>query len=228
MKLTIPSLKVIAIPLAIFLVVIILFVFGSRFIWGKISQLRSEITVEKRNEQILQEKVSLLTNSQAVVSGAATNLVVALPEKNSSLSVISQIKSLAGQLSLVMADLKVGPEVLGQKAGLSRAEVKFELEGPESAAASFLNQISQTSPITHMQTVRINESLGLTRVTVTLSAFWTAFPEKLPPVNQALPPLTGEEEAMISEINALKPPAFVEVTPSAPVVRPNPFSPSPQ
>ncbi len=224
MKLTIPNIRTIVVPLAIFLVEIVFFIFGSRFVWSKISQLRNEILTERRNEQILKDKVALLKNSQAVVSGAATNLAVALPAKNSSLLVISQIKNLVGQLGLVMTDLKVGPEVLGQKGGLSRAEVKFELEGPGDAISSFLNQITETSPITSMQVVRINETLGSTRVTVTLSAFWTAFPEKLPPVDQALQSLTAEEKTMISEVNTLKLPVFVEVTPSTPGVRPNPFS----
>jgi Tfp pilus assembly protein PilO len=224
MEITFANLKVLAVPLILLAAVAALSFFGGRFVWSQLGRLRQEVKLAQKNEQVLQAKVNLLQSLQGSIAIQSSGLVQALPEKNSSVTAISQIKLLASESGLLVSNLLVGGEIASDKAGLSRAEVKFEVEGAKPTVVSFLKQISQFAPITSLEDVRINDVSGVARATVTLSAYWSGYPDKLPAIAEPLETLTAEEQDLISEVLGLREPIFVNLSPSVPLPRPNPFA----
>lgn len=222
MKISLTGIRVLLIPLAFLFAAIALLVFGGRFVWQRVSSARSQLARARATETVLREKVAMLEVSQVTLGASSTQLAAALPENNSSLLVSSQVKGLAADFGLDISELRLGGA--GETQGLSRAEVKFDVDGRIDVVSNFLRALPRTSPVTRFEAIDIIESGEIVRASVTLSAYWSAFPSQLPPVEQKLEGLTAAEEELVSEISQFRQPEFVSLSPSVPVSRSNPFS----
>ncbi|MFI5241180.1 MAG: hypothetical protein ACHQUA_01970 [Microgenomates group bacterium] len=207
-----------------FVITIFLFAIMLKFGFSKISEIRLKISEAKKTETVLNQKLDLLTQVDTDVLASSTAVAIALPETNSSLSVISQLKSLAGGNGIFLSNLKTGAESV-DKSGLKRIDVSFDIEASRDLIFDFLADVDNIAPIVLIDKVKINETGGVARGSIVVKSFWSELPKKLPPLNEEIKDLTAEERETLIQVTSLIQPSFIDI-PATEVtsVKPDPFS----
>lgn len=205
------------------IVTLALFVIVGQFGFTKISELRNQITKSQKDQAVLSQKLDLLKTLGATATSAVTPASNAFPEANPSLSVLTQIKNLGIQNGVVVTNIKGGAEAK-DTSGLSRVDISFEALGERSKIIALAKAISQVAPITLLDKVKISESAGAARATISVKAFWAAFPTKLPALTEAITDLTADEKKTLSVVTGLTQPQFIDIPPSQDSSRPDPFT----
>lgn len=207
-----------------FLVVMILFIFVGQFGFGKIAGIREEVATAENEQNILTQKLDILKSIQSTGAGSSNLAVTALPDANPALSVISQIKILAGSSGVTLSEVKAGASTL-DTTGLSATGVSFNVAGSEAQVQSFINSISSFAPISIVDKIKISESTpGVSLANVSVKSFWAPFPTKVPAITTAITDLTATEKQTLQGLSSLKQPVFVAIQ-AAPGGRADPFSP---
>lgn len=202
--------------------VIVLFIIVGNYGFGRIGDLRSQISKAQSDKQLLTGKLNTLRTVNEIASTGSQAASSALPAKNSSLIVLTQVKSLAGQKQVVINNLKSGSETKGST-GVSSTAISFDLVGPREGVLSFLDQIERTAPIVLLTKIKMSENGGETRATITLNSFWAALPTQLPAITQSITELSSDENSLLENISNLVQPQFVEVPPAQGAGKTNPF-----
>lgn len=218
-----PNIRVLALPLFLIslLFILALVVFKNGF--TRISSQIKELQQARVKENILQEKVDRLQQVREVVLSQADLTVVALPKKNPAILMFVQLNSSAAEQSLILLG-KEAKSLVETGTDLSRMEIKFETEGEISQIISFLKNIKTFAPLSTIEQVQMESEGGLLTVEVRLWVYWAGFPEKLPPLTQPIRTLTEQEEQVYAIISELTKPEFVELAPSGPSEREDPFN----
>lgn len=217
-----PKIRLLLTPVGFLIVLVFLFIVLARVAVVRISDQRARLGESRKTENVLESKLSTLNAVQGEAIDLANLTVAALPQDNPALSVVSQIKNLSASLGLTLRNLKVGGEM--GEGSLFREEIVFDLAGPLSQIVEFLNTLKTLAPITTLQKIEFSQTQGISLATVTIRSYWAAFPTSLPEISDPTPSLTDEEREMISQLSSLGAPAFIEVTPSEPTVRGDPFN----
>lgn len=205
-------------------VVIILFTIVGQFGFGKIRDIRNQIETAKSDQKILTQKLDILRKIEDTGEQSSNLVVVALPDSNPSLLVVSQIKLLAGKNGLTIGGLKASSPAAGTT-GLSSVNISFTLTGSRPQIESFIKGVSSFAPITIVDRIKINESgPGISMGGITLKSFWAAFPTKVPAVSQALADFTPAEQQTLQDLRSLTLPIFSQV-PAGQGGKSDPFSP---
>lgn len=216
------NIKVIGSSVLPLIIILILFVIVGNFAFSKITDLRTQIGDAETVGNTLKQKVNLLSTVSGSVANYSSSAAVALPDSNTSLAVISQLKNLAILNTVLLSNIKAGSETK-DPSGFSRTDVSFDVEGSRDQIVTFLKAISGIAPISLVGTVKISESGGLVRAGVGVRTFWAAIPKTLPTSNQSINDLTADERSLLSTINSLTPPSFSVAPASQGGGRPNPF-----
>lgn len=206
------------------LVIITLFIFVGKFGWTKVVSIREKISLTQKQEKVLSQKLSLLTDVEGTAASASLLTSGAMPSQNPSLSVMSQVRIIAIESALNPINIKSGVSV-EDKSGISQVDVSFDVEGGRSAILDFLKKIETIAPITVVEKVKLNDLGGVAKAKVTLKAFYAEFPKKLPGLTDAINDLTNGEKDILDGILELRQPQFISLTPSTPGERLDPFSP---
>jgi len=218
-----PNMEVMAVPLVLLIVLLFLFIFAAKIGLSRLNSQKQKLAVTRREELVFRQKQEILQEVQEEVLSLADLSATAVPDKNPALAVISQLRNFASSKGVILSNLQVASRGKVGK-GLSRVEVGFEAEGDFSAVINFLEEIGKTAPISRVEGVEINQSAGTTRATVSLASFWAPFPEKLPPLTEPVKDLSAEELDLVRSLSELTPPLFLEITPSVPSARTDPFA----
>lgn len=189
------------------IVVLVLGVFVVKSTLAKIDDQSVLIKKFQKENNTLSQKVKILSAVSVDTSTQVNAVTIALPDSNSSLAVVSQLKDIALTSGLKLGNLKAGSEVK-DTSGLSRADISFEVEGPKPQIVDYLNTLPTIAPITIVDKVELIEVDQISRATVTVKAFWTAFPKTLPALNDTLSDLTEKETEILTEVSELKQPQF--------------------
>jgi Tfp pilus assembly protein PilO len=190
--------------------VIVLFLgfFVGQFTLSKVGEQSIKIKKLQKENTVLTQKVKLLSSVATNVQDGANLVTITLPESNSSLAVVSQIKLTALENELVIGNLKSGAEVK-DSSGLSRADISFEIDGAKTKIIDYLNSLTKVAPIIVVDKVKLSETENGARASVTVKAFWTALPKTLPSINQSINDLTEKEIQVLDDIGTLRQPQFV-------------------
>ncbi len=215
-KLTAQDLKVLGIPIAILLSVLLLGVISTKLLIDNIFRLNDENSSAQTTETILQSKLNSLQTVNAQVANQSQLSVFALPDAPSVLLAISQIKNQSTFLGLSLNSLLSSDTT--QTTGLSRTEIDFELDGSYANIVEFVNKITNSAPITRFDRIKIIGQGGgtLYRISANLMSYWAPLPTALPAVDQPLTTLSAEEEKILSQISALQQPSFTQASSSLP------------
>lgn len=206
------------------LVIAILFIFVAKYAIGKITDVRAKIATERKNETVLQQRLNLLSEIQGDVLSSSDVSLSALPEANPSLIIMTQLKGLAAENALTLSNIKSGGEV-ADKSGLKRVDISFDAVGPRPLIMQFLQKVETFAPIALVDKVKLNETAGVAKASVTVKSFWADLPTKLPPIDSPLADLTADERKTLTDVVTLTQPVFLEVTPSEAGGREDPFNP---
>lgn len=216
------DLQILAIPFLLVIVLIVLFFVSYKIIYPRIRQQRSDLATNKRNEVVLTKKQQVLSSFSSEASSYVGPSVVAVPEKNAALMIVSQIKNLSQSKLLGLSNLEIG-SLVPDKNGLSKVQIQFDLEGDLLQSTSFIKDLGGVAPITNVEKIKVAGVSDVTKVSVGLNVYSAPFPTKLPSITEAESDLTQDEKDTLSKITSLIQPAFSEVTPNSPQERPNPF-----
>jgi hypothetical protein len=205
-----------------FLVLILLATFISKTAFSRIKLQREELKASKAKESVLKEKESVLRDFHPEVMNWADLSSLALPEKDVTLIVISQVKKLASEKGVLIKNVKI-ENVLEGKKDLLRANLKIEAEGFFSQLVNFGASLKNLLPLIAVDEIRIVQEPEIANAEIVLVAFWAPFPTKLPSIVDPVVELSAEEIDLLSDLDTLSLPLFIELSPSSPSIRMNPF-----
>lgn len=200
---------------------LLLFLVIYRLTISQIPLQKSRLSEQTRKEQTLRQKGEILRTLDQSVLGQVDLTAFALPNKNSSFIVASQVNRVASENSVFITNLRIGSET--EDASLLSSDLSFDVEGATPLVLNFLQAVGNIAPITLIDRVQINQTAQVARATVRLKVFWANFPTSLPPVTEAISDLTQEEEEVLISILNLTPPEFVELEAQPPTERADPF-----
>ncbi len=216
-----PNIKILALPLISLIVLVVLVIVLFQVALSKITSQTEEIANTQKDENVLSAKLSFLSEAESQIGNQAESLSLYLPDKNSALSIIAQIKSLAIPYGLIVENIKVGTEI--KESGVSKVSIDFNVDGQTSAILTYLKSLKSAMPIMVFSRVKIAGATEVVRASVTLTGFWSPLLTKIPAISEPIKELTGDEKSLIEKIASFTEPPFSKVTPSTPVTRANPF-----
>lgn len=217
------NIKMVARSIVPFFVVLILFFLVGRFGIPKIVDLRNQIASASVTRNVLTQKVGILQSISGTIKDFSSSAAIAVPDSNTSLAVISQLKNLATGNGILISGIKSGTEIK-DITGLLRVDINFKLTGTRQQITAFLKGISGFVPITVTGRIKIEETSGVTTADVAVSSFWAPIPKVLPVAEQVLGDLTGDERSILKNISSLSQPLFSVVPPAVSGGRSNPFN----
>ena len=221
-KLISPDIRVIAMPIAILMGIVILALISYRIAYSKISTQREEVAAAKEVEKVLNDKQKVLTQVGANIGSYVNSVAASVPEKNPVLMMISQLKSLAGTRNITINNLKGGSEVNSQ-GSIPVVNLNFEVGGSLSNVLDFLKSLETVAPLSTIDQLKIAQSAGNARTDVFLKLYFSPFPQKFPALSEPITELTTNEKELLAKLQQLKLPSFVNLAPQAPSVRATPF-----
>jgi hypothetical protein len=205
-------------------VTILLFIIVGKFGIGRIQSLRAQISQAEIDKATLSQKLSTLESLSSVVGTGSQSATSALPEKNSALLELSQLRAIASQNGVIISNLKSGAEAKSS-GDLSKASLTFDVTGARVGVITFLDSIQKSAPISIIDRIRLNEVGGETHATLTVSSFSALFPKSIPSVSGSVSDLTQAEIATLKSISSLIQPQFVELPVGESGGKPDPFAP---
>lgn len=213
--------KIYAQTLGVLVLLVALFIVVFKLATTQIPKQRSNLSNQMRKEQTLRQKTEVLRTLESTILEQADLTSFALPNKNSSFAVASQLNRLAGETSVFITNLRIGGEA--KDATLSNSDLTFDVEGTTATVLTFLENIGRIAPLTLIDKVQLNQAQELVRATVRVKVYWAEFPLTLPAVSEPITDLTPEEEEVLGRIVNLIPPDFVYLEPQQPTEKTNPF-----
>ena len=164
------NVKIVLKSLIPLLIAIILFVIVGNFGFTKISDIRSRISKAERDQKILTQKLDILRNVEANGEAMSNIAVAALPDSNPSLSVISQLKTLAGMNGVILSEIKAGASSTGS--GIYPVSITFNVSGSRAQINSFITGIDKFAPISVVERIKIIAPFRFAPLLEILAEIW--------------------------------------------------------
>ncbi len=215
------QLKVILKPVLFLVVLVILSIIVVKEGFARISSLRSELETAKKEESVLSQKESFLREVVSTVGSNAEVSLAAIPAKNSTLIALSQLKTLSSRNNVTLSNIRVGMET--KEGDLSSAQIRFDAEGSLTSVLNFIKGLGDLLPITIADNIKLASQKETSRANLSIKVFFSPYPAKLTSLTEPIEDLTPEEKNILLKLSQSVMPSFVEVQPSGPAVRPDPF-----
>lgn len=224
-KLLPPNISVLFVPVVVFLFVITLFVMVLNKGYFQINTEIENLKTSQNKEKSLKDKLDKLKDVSPGTLDASNSVVVALPDKNSGLLLISQVRLFSNKNSLVLkkVELNQASEV---SEGLSKMELSGEFEISDyPSLVSLLKDMKSSAPISSIDKLNVKLSKeNIFEAEVDFSSYWGDLPKQLPDITEPFQKLTSEEEDLLNKITKLNRPEFTILPPTSPGQRENPFN----
>jgi len=204
-------------PLALLVVLLLLFVFALRVGIGQIISLSKKVAESKVEEQVLSQKLEILKTSEESALPLADLSLVAIPSENPALIVISQLKNLAGEKGVGLSNIEA--KQTAAVASIFHTEIEVTVEGEMGPLFDFLKGLGSISPLLSLDQVIIRQESGIAKVDALIFGNFAPLPTTLPSITSPLDELTAEEKDILAKISSYSQPVFTEVTPSGPFER---------
>lgn len=217
------NVRIIIISSAPLAIVLLLFLIVGNFGIKKVNTIRTQVSDETASQRILAQKVNLLQTVSTSLGNSPDIATTALPGSNSALTVISQLKNLGFANSVLLTNIKSGSESK-DASGLSKVDISFEISGTKEQVIAFVKSIPGIAPITLVDSVKLNESLGESRANIGVKSYWSVLPTSLPKVTQSLTDLTVDEKKILVTVGTLTQPVFLTLPAAGGSGKADPFS----
>ena len=212
------------IPLLFLFVMIFAGVFFIKVGVPRVSSQRQKLADVQKEEAILFEKDTLLSQFEKSITKMGNTSLSALPSKNPATSVISALRNLSSEKGVIVGSLTISSGKSDENS-ISSATVGFDLDTQVSGVFDFIRSLNNTAPINRLEVISLNQDEASSVANISLKIYWSSLPGTLPALTDPLPPLGDEEQSIISEFASLKrPSSFGEVTPTGPSGRADPFN----
>jgi len=185
----------------------------------------ADFATSKQSIAVLEQKIQALSSIPPQVVDSSDLLVGALPVKDSSLLVFSQIRAIAAEKGVNVKSLATST-IKDQTTEIYSTQLSFVAEATQPNLIGFLLDIPSIAPKTHVDSVTMTSSgVGNALAQVSLRSYWSPLPETISAITSSLEPLTDLEQQQIVKYSALRLPVFtqdsLEQIPASP--RDNPF-----
>ena len=218
------DMKVLSIPVVGLLVLLGVVAFMLTSAYPRIVEQNDKRKLDEETLAVLEDKEAILRGSEVNVETLTDESVLALPEKTSALTMLSQLKVLASDNNLVFVKNTISSETaFTEDIHAVNASISVEADQIEDLS-NFLAEIDNLAPLSRVERVGVKEERNKIAATVELSVFWSPFPKQLPALDAPISSLSANEQKLLTEISTLKAPEFVVVAPSNPEARENPFN----
>lgn len=206
------------------LIVLLLFFVVGKFGISQIRSTKQQIDLMKKNEAVLTNKLKILRSISEVSASGADVSLVALPDTNPALSVISQIRLLASNNSIIIEGIKSSVPPSDNVADLTYVTTSFTAIGTKESVLSFVRAIDTIAPISIVEKMDISTSAGASEASIIVKTYYASLPTTIPTITQAVTDLNASEKELLSEISVLNPPVFNEFTfATGSAINQNPF-----
>lgn len=219
------SLLVPAITITIVILMLVLLVPQSI---TNINKKMQEYKSAQAQENVLSEKVEALRKINLSLLDPEDVTVIGLPSKNPAIWLVSHVRKLTEEYEIEIA--KISVDRAGEKNEIKDSSISFEFESKEyPKLLSFIEDLTKILPVSSLNGVSIKRKLDRETVeiyegSVKISFYWSDFPEKLPPLTAPVNELTAADMNLIGAISGYRKPAFIELAPTEPRDRPQPFN----
>lgn len=208
--------------LPLIIVVILFFIVGT-FAVSKITNVRDQITLSEKQKTVLNQKIKILQNIKNTINEGSSASIDALPESNTSVVALSQIRSLANENNVVVSSLKSTAQSSAESS-ISTSDMSFDVNGEISQILNFLKSIDNFAPIARLTKVKFSGNQGLLSANVSIQIYWSPLPKIIPQITDATNDLTNDEITILEKIKLLVSPRFSSVPASDTEGKPDPFS----
>lgn len=219
-----PNVKILIFPLITLAMVSIL---GLLFVSNGIPLVKEKIAQynEARKEELsLQEKLNALKVLPLESLNSAESVAVALPNKNPGVWLTSQAKRTGLETEVEITEISVSNVI--ETENLTSSEFSLELETNDyPKLLDFFKDITVYLPMSFIEKLEVQkrDSNNLSSK-IDVKYYWSDFPKTLPPLAQPPDSLTNEDVSFLSEIENFKMPVFIELNPTTPQERLEPFN----
>ena len=228
MKEILSNIRSLIIPISILMILISVSFLAVKLFFDKAAELNKNLGDTRVEQQVLTAKLLTLQTGTRIADLSQVSSI-ALPSQNSAFLMMSQIRRKAGELGLIIENVRSGQEVK-EEGALYHVNISFEFDGLSGSAFDLLDRLSKVSPINILTRLKLSGTSGAPKIIIDLSSYWASFPIALPDIETAISDLTAEENKTLTKISNLEAPVFTSgatgetLSPSAPVVRLDPFS----
>jgi Tfp pilus assembly protein PilO len=216
------ELKPLVTPVFSLVLLLLVAFFAGKAIFANIQKLNSKLDETQKTLEVLKSNTDLIETFQPQAKDLSNAASLALPENNSSLSLLSQLKTEAAERSLIINKLKIG--TVQEEDGIAKVVLNFEVEGDLGQIISFTQEISNLSPINRVEKIKLSSQGVIARANLTVDSFWASFPKTIPDITKAKSGFSAAEQELLVELLKLKSPQFVDLSEASnPIPRPDPF-----
>lgn len=218
-----PNIRILAVPVILAVVLAILtLLIGQRGISQIASKLK-DLQEAKKAETGLEARTNVLQRLEGVVLSQADVSRIALPEKDPSLLMLGQVKSILEKHNLEIKGIRTRRAAkLGKE--IAVGQVSFNVSGELENVLEFLKEIKTFAPISTLEGVSIIIEGSQVSVNTTLFIFWSGFPTEIPAITTPINELSTEEKALLEKVTRLTKPEFNNLNPTEPSNRQDPFN----
>ena len=181
-----------------------------------IMKANKELAANKKILAELTKKVTVLEGlSQPELSERVDLVLKVLPSEKDIPTVMVALKKIALNNGLVVSELNI-PEVgeiatvsaqskVAKEEILPSLAVKLILIGSREKIISFLKQVETTAPLMRVSGLVINQKGGgLDEALIDVKTYFLPFPKTLGKVEQAIIPVTSQEEKIFSQLSKIE------------------------
>ena len=206
-----PNVRVIMIPLASLIILVILSTFVFKDLYSRISLERLKLERVRKDGTVLQQKQVFLQEVKEQVLSLSDSTLLALPDTNSALLEISQLKNIAEENAVALENLGVGGGDAA-KGDISNVIITFDVLGKFDDVLNFLVEIQNTAPLARLENVKMAQAGDSTLVRAGLKVFWAELPTTIPAINEPVVQLASDEQEILNVLLQLAPPPFFATT----------------
>ena len=220
-----PNIKVMAIPVAVLLVVAILFIYLTKVGYSRVTKQISEYKLAQKTENILSGKLGLLKKVESEIADDTDSTILALPDKNPATWSISQLRLKSIENGLTMDSINVANSNSFEE-NINSIAIGVQITGQELAQIlSFLSSLPTFAPISTTGEIQMEKGEdGGWAANTEVSIYWSKLPPTLPAIDETLNDLSNEEKTVLNKVSSLTKPTFTVLEPSGPKERLTPFN----
>jgi hypothetical protein len=202
------NLKSLLVPGAFGLILIVLAIIALSTMKGVWDDTNTRLLDVTHQSQVLEEKVSVLRQVDEAVKDNAVSVYLALPSKNPSAQIVSQIKNKA-QAHFVSVDQLQVYSASTEGTDISKITIDVDASGTGANILAFLVDLKNLSPVLNIELVESTSGVtGLVRASI--SSYWAPLPDTLPAITDTVEPITESELNLLRLVSALEQPQFSE------------------
>lgn len=217
------NIQALTFPLAIVFALAVLMIVGVNIAYKRIVSMYSELKASEMEIARLQTKLDSLAEVKSASLDESNRSVIALPESNPGLFMLSQLSALAQNNNIEIVNKSVDTvEDFNENIKVAKLFIEVKAADLESVVA-LIKDTQTVSPLSTVSNIELNEGNDSATAEIVLNVYWSAFPDRLPALAEKITNLSAEDQEVLAKILSLSVPSFTVLNPSDPSDRENPF-----